>query len=133
MKIDPDYIKRILTKAQSSEKAIFNIYDLVDDKNDISDETFIFHMQILSDQKLIVTDGSDNSSDIGVSRTGNGQVCWRVTHLRLTSTGHDFIEALTNDTVWKKIKKELKQPSISTLVSTAQFLLNETIKNQFIN
>lgn len=131
MKIDPDYIKQILTKALSSERAIFNIYDLVD-KNEISDEKFIFHMQILSDKQLIVTD-SDNSSDIGVSRTGNGQVSWRVTHLRLTSIGHDFIEALTNDTVWKKIKKELKQPSISTLVSTAQFLLNETIKNQFTN
>lgn len=131
MKIDPDYIKQILTKAQSSERAIFNIYDLVD-KNEISDEKFIFHMQILSDKQLIVTD-SENTSDIGVSRTGNGQVSWRITHLRLTSTGHDFIEALTNDTVWKKIKKELKQPSISTLVSTAQFLLNETIKNQFTN
>lgn len=129
MKIDSDYIKKILTKAQSSERAIFNIYDLVEDKNEISDEEFIFHMQILSDQKLIVTD-SDNSSDIGVSRTGNGQVSWRVTHLRLTSTGHDFIEALTNDTVWKKIKKELKAPSITTLVSTSQFLLQEAIKSQ---
>jgi hypothetical protein len=129
MKIDPDYIKQVLTKAQASDKAIFNIYDLVDDKNEISDEKFIFHMQILSDKKLLVTD-SDNSLGIGVSRTGYGQVSWKVTHLRLTSTGHDFIEALTNDTVWKKIKKELKAPSITTLVNTAQFLLQETIKSQ---
>ena len=129
MKIDSDYVKKILIKAQSSERAIFNIYDLVETKSEISDEKFVFHMQILSDQKLIVTD-SDNSSDIGVSRTGNGQVNWRLTHLRLTSAGHDFIEALTNDTVWNKIKKELKAPSITTLVKTSQFLLQEAIKSQ---
>lgn len=131
MKIDPDYIKQILIKAQSSERAIFNINDLIE-KDKISDEKFIFHMQILSDKRLIVTD-SDNDSNIGISRTGNGHVSWRITHLRLTSDGHDFIEALTNNTVWKKIKKELKEPSISTLLSTAQFLLNQTIENKLIN
>jgi hypothetical protein len=128
MKIDLDYLKNILLRAQNSTKAIFTIWDLVEEKNDIYTETFVFHLQILADKSIIVN-SNDNSSELGNSRLGNGQLNWRITNLRLTANGHDFIDALKNDTVWLKIKKEVKTSSLSIIISTAKFLLEETIKN----
>lgn len=129
MKLDKDYIKYLLNKAHESERSVFRITDLVD-KEEMLSEKFIMHMQILADKALIVNDNYD-SNEIGISRLGNGAANWGIVWLRLTSDGHDFVEALNNETVWKKIKKELKSPSISTLMSTANFLLQQAIKNQF--
>jgi len=127
MTIEIDYLKKILSKAQASERAVFNIQDLVDNDSDINDEKFVFHLKILADQSLIVSD-YDNSNNIGDSRNGNGSLSWSIKFLRLTNDGHDFIEALNNNTVWNKLKDEVKTRSLSVLVSTAKILLLKSIE-----
>lgn len=127
MKIELDYIKKLLTKAQDSEKAIFTIFELVDNEAEIDTEIFVFHLKILADQNLIVSD-NDNSSNIGDSRLGNGVLIWNRKNLRLTNKGHDFIDAIQNKTVWNKLKKEVKSKSLSAIESTAKSLLTKIIE-----
>ena len=128
MTIDKDYIKDLLNKIEGTERSVFNIMEIAD-QAEYTSEKFIQHMRILAEKSLVVCD-ADNSWDIGISRLGNGAANWGIKWLRLTSDGYDFIEALNNETVWKKIQRELKAPSITTLMSTARFLLQETIKTQ---
>lgn len=127
MKIEIDYIKKILSKAQDSEKAIFTVFELVDNRSEIYSEIFIFHLKILADQGIIVLD-NDNSSNIGDSRLGNGALSWSIKNLRLTNKGHDFIVALQNKTVWNKLKKDVKLKSLSALELTARSLLTKIIE-----
>ena len=127
MKIEIDYIKKLLTKALDSEKAIFTIFELVDDRLEVDSETFVFHLKILADQDIIVSD-NDNSFNIGDSRLGNGALTWTIKYLRLTNKGHDFIDALQNKTVWNKLKKDVKSKSLSAIESTAKSLLTKIIE-----
>lgn len=127
MTIEIEYLKKLLSKAQESKKAIFTIRELADNQTEIDDEKFVFHLKILADQGLIVSD-YDNSNDIGDSRNSNGSLSWSIKFLRLTNKGHDFIEALNNKTVWNKIKNEVKSKSLSVLVTTAQVLLSKSIE-----
>ena len=128
MKIDKDYIKLLLNNIEDTERAVFRITDIADQEEYVS-EKFVQHMRILSEKGLILCDAHD-STDIGINRIGRGDVSWGIKWLRLTSDGYDFIETLNNDTVWNKIMKDLKTPGITTLMSTAKFLLQETIKIQ---
>lgn len=127
MTIEIEYLKKLLSKAQESKKAIFTIRELADNQTEIDDEKFVFHLKILADQGLIVSD-YDNSNDIGDSRNSNSSLSWSIKFLRLTNKGHDFIEALNNKTVWNKIKNEVKSKSLSVLVTTAQVLLSKSIE-----
>lgn len=127
MKVEIDYIKKLLQKAQDSERAIFTIRELVDDENEIDEEIFVFHLKILADQYFIVSD-FDNSNNIGDSRLSNGALVWTIRNLRLTNKGHDFIDALQNETVWNKLKKEVKSRSLSVIESTAKALLTKIIE-----
>ncbi|SMD31818.1 Hypothetical protein SAMN04488029_0156 [Reichenbachiella faecimaris] len=128
MKIEKDYIKDLLNRVEKTERSVFKISDIADQQEYLS-EKFIQHMRILSEKSLVVCD-AHNSMDIGINRLGNGAAIWGIKWLRLTSEGYDFLEAINNKTVWNKIKKELKAPSISTLMSTSKFLLQEAIKSQ---
>lgn len=127
MKIDLDYLKAILIKSQNSERAFFTIKDIVEDQKELDTEFFFFHLQILADKEIIVNE-NDNSTDLGYKRSRSGQLHWSFRNLRLTANGHDLIGALENDTVWNKIKNEVKPSSISLVISTAKKLLEETIE-----
>jgi len=48
---------------------------------------------------------------------------WSVLPLRLTASGHQFIEALSNKEVWAAIKHGFKDASITTLKSVSLKLL----------
>lgn len=127
MKIELEYIKNLLTKAQNSERAIFTIHELVDDESEIYTEKFVFHLKILAEQLFIVSN-YDNSINIGDSRIGNGVISWNITQLRLTNKGHDFIEALRNKTVWSQIKKGVRSKSLTVIESSAKTLLTKLIE-----
>lgn len=131
MEIDIDYLKMLLGKIQSSPKAYFHVTDLTDD---LTDEKFIFHIQLLADQNYIVCE-HNGSNDIGFSRVGRGQPRWGLINLRMHAEGHKFAEALNNETVWRKLKsglsKELKSLSIDSIKSVSSFLLQEVLKDSF--
>ena len=59
MKIDHDYLKKLLEACQASEKPTFDIQDLKADGFDYNDPKFEFHMAILDDQGFIQQDGGD--------------------------------------------------------------------------
>ena len=121
MKIDQDYLKRLLEACQDSEKPTFTIEDLKSAGFDYRNEQFEFHMMILSDQGFIEQDGG--YPGIGISKSLDGWVSWSVVPLRLTASGHDFIEALSNKEVWATIKHSFKDASISTLKNVSLKLL----------
>ncbi len=54
----------------------------------------------------------------------DGFQSWSVLPLRLTASGHQFIEAIENKDVWAAIKRGFKDASIETLQSVALKLLD---------
>jgi Hypothetical protein (DUF2513) len=121
VKIDQDYLKNLLLACQASEKPTFDIEDLKAAGFDYRDPRFEFHLMILADQDFIEQDGG--YSGIGLSKSIDGYVQWSVLPLRLTASGHQFIEALSNKEVWATIKHGFKDASIATLRSVALKLL----------
>lgn len=121
MKIDQDYLKKLLETCQASEKPTFDIMDLKAAGFDYEDAKFEFHMMILYDQGFIEQDGGDPG--IGLIKSADGRASWSVLPLRLTASGHEFIEALSNKEVWATIKRSFTDASISTLKNVSLKLL----------
>ena len=112
MKIDQDYLKKLLEACLASEKPTFDIEDLKAAGFDYNDQQFEFHMKILNDQHFIEQD--DGDSGFGLTKGIDGFLSWSVLPLRLTASGHQFIEALENKDVWAAIKRGFKDASIET-------------------
>jgi len=91
MKIDQDYLKKFLEACQASKKPTFDIEDLKAAGFDYGDQQFEFHMKILNDQHFIEQD--DGDTGFGLTKGIDGFQSWSVLPLRLTASGHQFIEA----------------------------------------
>jgi hypothetical protein len=128
VKIDQDYLKKLLEACQASEKPTFDIEYLKAAGFDYHDKKFEFHMKILDDQRLIEQD--DGDSGFGLIKSVDGFASWSVLPLRLTASGHQFIEALSNKEVWSAIKHGFKDASIETLKSVALKLLDGFAKKK---
>jgi hypothetical protein len=113
MKIDQEYLKKLLEACQSFEAPTFTIIDFKNAGLDYHDPQFEFHMKILSDQGFVEQD--DGESGIGLIKSADGSASWSVLPLRLTASGHQFVEAISNKEVWSTIKHSFKDASISTL------------------
>jgi len=59
VKIDQEYLKKLLEACQASEKPTFDIEDLKAAGLDYNDQQFEFHMKILNDQRFIEQDDGD--------------------------------------------------------------------------
>ena len=116
MKIDQDYLKRLLEACQASKKPTFNIADLEAAGLDHNDAQFEFHMMILNDQGFV--EREDRRPGIGLLKG-----MWSAVPLRLTASGHQFVEALSNKEVWAQIKHGFKDASITTLRTVSIKLL----------
>ncbi|HEY4113616.1 MAG TPA: DUF2513 domain-containing protein [Rhizomicrobium sp.] len=121
MKIDQDYLKGLLEACQASENPTFDIEDLKLAGFDYDDSRFEFHMMILTDQGFIERD--DREGGFGLTKGADGHLSWAALPLRLTASGHQFIEALENKEVWATIKTGFKDASITTLKTVAMKLL----------
>ena len=128
MKIDQDYLKKLLEICQASEKPTFDIEDLKAAGFDYYDKQFEFHMMILTDQGFIEQD--DGDSGFGLIKSADGYPSWAVLPLRLTAAGHQFIEALSNKEVWAAIKHGFREASITTLKSVSLKLLDGYAKKK---
>ncbi len=108
MKIDHDYLKKLLEACQASEKPSFDIEDLkaagFDYKNDAK---FEFHMAILDDKGFIQQE--DGDPGFGLTKGIDGFLSWSVLPLRLTASGHDFLDTVQNPEVWSKTKAAAKK------------------------
>jgi hypothetical protein len=128
MKIDQDYLKKLLEACQASDKPTFDIEDLNARGLDYREPNFEFHMKILNDQNFIEQD--DGDPGFGLFKSVDGFASWSVLPLRLTASGHQFIEALSNKEVWSAIKHGFKDASIETLKSVALKLLDGFAKKK---
>jgi hypothetical protein len=128
VKIDQDYLKNLLEVCQASEKPTFDIQDLAAAGLDYNDSRFEFHMKILTDQGFIEQD--DGRPGFGLFKSVDGLSAWAVLPLRLTASGHQFIEALANKEVWATIKHSFKDASISTLKTVSLKLLDAYAKKK---
>jgi hypothetical protein len=102
MKIDNDYLKKLLDACQSSVGPTFNILDLKEAGLDYEDSQFEFHMAILTDKGFIERD--DGDPNFGLFKGIDGHLSWSVLPLRLTATGQDFADSIHNSEVWSKTK-----------------------------
>jgi hypothetical protein len=121
MKIDQEYMKRLLAACQASERPTFDIEDLQTAGFDYNDPRFEFHMKILNEQGFIEQD--DGDPGFGLIKGIDGYRSWSVLPLRLTASGHQLIEALSNKEVWATIKTGFKDASLTTLKTVAMRLL----------
>ena len=121
MKIDPEYLKKLLETCEASPAPTFDIEELKAAGLDYDNDQFIFHMGILDDQGFVERD--DREPGFGVIRGADRYVSWAVLPLRLTARGHQFIEALHNKEVWATIKKGFMDASIDTLWDVSTKLL----------
>ncbi len=128
MKIDHDYLKGLLEAFEASEEPHTDIIELQGRGFDYEDDKFIFHMRLLEDRCLITR--TDGDSGFGSVESLDGMVHWAVMPLRLTSNGHDFIDALRNQEVWSTLKNGFKDASMGTLVTVSKELLNRVLQKQ---
>jgi hypothetical protein len=128
VRIDQDYLKKLLEACQASENPTFDIEDLEAAGLDYNDKQFEFHMMILTDQGFIEQD--DGAPGFGLTKGLDGYLSWSVLPLRLTASGHQFIEALSNKEVWAAIKRGFKDASIATLKSVSLKLLDGYAKKK---
>jgi len=127
MKIDQEYIRKILNSFILSERSFVWVADIMQQGIEIDDK-FLFHMQILEDQKFI--ECLDKMSDLGYEITLGGDFKWNSRPLRLTASGHEFLEAINRPEIWAVLKAEFKDASLSTLKSAAGTLLSAFAKKQ---
>lgn len=127
MKIDQDYLRKILNTFIESPRSFIWIADILD-KGIKTDDKFLFHMQILEDQHFI--ECLDKASALGYEITLGGNFEWKSRPLRLTASGHEFTEAINRPEIWQILKDEFRDASLSTLKSTATTLLIAFAKKQ---
>ncbi|SRY72850.1 Uncharacterised protein [Escherichia coli] len=127
MKIDHEYLKGLLDAFEASEEPHTDIKQLQLAGYDYSTDEFLFHMRLLADRQLIAR--TDGKYGFGFSEAADGG-SWFVIPLRLTSSGHDFLEALRNKEVWSSLKTGFKDASIGTLVDVSRRLLDGYIQKK---
>lgn len=120
MRIDQEYLKKLLDAFELSSTPTVDLRYL-EQTGLLDDESmFIFHMQLLDDKRFI--EREDKLGGFGYDKSADGHVQWSVLPLRLTATGHEFIETLRNKEVWKTITSNFKEASLDTLWTVSKQL-----------
>ena len=127
MKIDQPYLKQMLNVFIESKNSHIWVAEMTEAGIEMDDK-FLFHIQILEDQGFI--ECLDKTSDIGYEIVLNGQFRWHSRPLRLTSSGHEFVEALNQAEIWNIITSEFQNSSLETLKSAASSLLKAFARKQ---
>lgn len=128
MKINQEYLKKLLGFFEDSEVPTVSYGDFENSNFLENEHDFVFHMQILCDKNLIKRE--DGKAGFGLVDGYGGEYGFVGVPLRLTADGHDFIEALRNDEVWTRLKTDFKDASIGTLWSVSKQLLEGYLKNK---
>ncbi len=122
MKVDHEYLKKILITFESSPQPDTNIKEMINAGFDPKSADFIFHMRLIGDNELVTrTDGREGRSFYVNGYLGTAILPIEVP-LRLTAKGHDFIADLRQKEVWNVVKTNFKDASISGLVDIAKQL-----------
>ena len=128
MKLDYNYLKKILVSMEDYPEHQIYFYDLVKmvsgkDITEIDDKT-IGHIRVLYDNGCFDTLKKDS---IGISYNLNKILITANTLYRLTAKGYEFLDLLRNEKVFNKIKDF----SISTALEVGKSLLINAITRTF--
>ena len=105
MKPDPEYTRKLLTAFEDSPEPTTDIRELQERGLDYEQEEFMFHLRLLSDDGFVQQE--DGEPSIGLYRSADGLYSWSVIPLRLTSSGHEFAQAMENEHGFRAVKKSL--------------------------
>jgi hypothetical protein len=97
MKRNMDSIRLLLIRSEGNKAADSLI------KREFTVPEIAYHVQLLIDAGLV--EGRALTDEVG---TFNGSIV-----SRLTWAGHDFLDAMRDDTVWKKAKERVLKPGAS--------------------
>jgi hypothetical protein len=128
MKINQDYLKKLLETFEAAQTPVVNILELQAAGLEYEDDLFVFHMNYLADLDFVERD--DREPGYGLVRGMDGHMSWAVLPLRLTAQGHQFIEALRNKEVWATLKRDFKEASVNTLWDVSIKLLEGYTRNK---
>ncbi|MDH5934455.1 MULTISPECIES: DUF2513 domain-containing protein [Vibrio] len=96
------------------------------------DESFLFHIQLMLDSRLISDVNGDNLglATIGILLNGDGSYRSQNKKFRLTQKGHDFSKSLTNKEILNKLATELKDAPFKSIFDGGQKLLEYYAKKK---
>jgi hypothetical protein len=113
MKPDPAYIKRLLLVFQDFPAPAMDIRDIQAQGIPYGTDEFYFHLKLLNDQLFVERD--DDLGGVGVHRSADGHLTWSVLPLRLTASGHEFAEAMSNNKAFEAVKKSFVSSSLGIM------------------
>ncbi len=96
MKLNKQYLKKLLEAFEISEKSAIDLLDLQKagfNYEEEENEDFVFHMQFLNDKGFV--EREDKGLGFGFDKAADGAVMWSILPLRLTAHGHEYLKALT--------------------------------------
>ena len=131
MKIDHEYLKGLLEAFEAAGEPQTDIFKLQQAGYDYTTNEFLFHMRLLDDRNLIAM--TDGEYGFGYSEGADDRGSWGALPLRLTASGHDFLEAIRNKEVWNTVKTGFKDASIGTLVDVSKRLLDGFVQRKIDN
>jgi hypothetical protein len=117
MKPDPDYLKSLLSAFRDAPGPTTDIQELQRSGLDYEDPRFEFHLKRLADDGYVESDSGRGG--IGLDKGADGTCMWSVIPLRLTATGDEFAEALSNDKALETVKKSFWGASLGTIKEVA--------------
>jgi len=127
MRVNQVYLKSLLNVFLESDKHFVDLSNFNKANIEMND-LFLFHIQILEDQKFIEAYNEDNFIGYHIALGGNFE--WVSQNLRLTATGHEFAESLNKKEIFEVLSKEFKDVSVGTLSSVAKELMISFAKKQ---
>ncbi|KGA34244.1 hypothetical protein KU74_12270 [Pectobacterium brasiliense] len=132
MRIDKDYLKGLLEAFESSDEPQTDINKLLIAGYDHQSKEFRFHVRLLEDRNLIGR--VDGLAGIGFFSTKSDDTddpgFFDAVPLRLTASGHEFLEAIRNQEVWATLKDGFKEASMGTLVTVSKELFSRVLNKQ---
>ncbi|MBZ2193292.1 DUF2513 domain-containing protein [Pseudoalteromonas arctica] len=137
MRVDLEYMKSFLAVFLESDKAHIDYNDIASSGLDIHDndklsEKFIFHLQLILDNRLlgINTGFAHNLKDLGFHQSISGETFVGIIPWRLTQKGHDFASTLNNKEVFVKLKSEFKDAPFQVIFDGGQKLFQHFMKKK---
>ena len=126
VQIDYDYLKRLLEAFAAAPRPTTDIRELAQAGVDYETDIFLFHIEILLDKGFIQR--QDGEPGIGIVRSIDDFITWNVLPLRLTASGHEFLDGLRNQEAMAVLKSKFKHAGIDTAKAIFKTVIEESVK-----
>ena len=108
MKRDSDLLRELLLRYESDEESMFT--SRISDGSDLTEKSERYHILLLADEGLVAAVGQST--------------------FRLTSQGHDFIEATRDGGIWNKTKSVVAETGGNATIEVLKALAIGYLKLQ---